>query len=125
MNATLGQPSGGMGVMFKGLWHRLRGKDGKLFPAMVRIRDASGQPVDAVEIEGRFEPSGAILRGRRLTAQGLCVFHWPSKAERLSLRFWTLDASGEVEVPSVRASPAKVIEVLLSPLERVELTSSG
>lgn len=111
--------------MFKGLWQRLRGDDGKLFPAMVRVRDASGQPVEAVEVEGRFEPSGAMLRGRRLTAQGLCVFHWPSKAKHLSLRFWTQDAAGEIEVPSVRASPAKVIEVLLSPLEGAELTSSG
>lgn len=113
--------------MFKGWWQRLRGESGKLFPAMVRIRDASGQPVPSVEVEGRFEPSGAILRGQRLTAQGLCVFHWPSKAQRLSLRFWTHDAAGEVEVLSVRASPAKVIEVLLTPLGGVELpaTSNG
>lgn len=103
-------------MMFKQLWKKVkRGDDGKRFPAMVRVRDAKGQPVDAVEIEGRFEPSGSVIRGHRMTAQGLCVFPWPSDAKRLSLRVWNGDASGEIEVPSDRPSPALVIELALTP----------
>ena len=84
------------------------------FPAMLRVRDASGQPVPRVELEGTFEPAGRPLRKVQVTADGLCLVHWPRQAERLRLRITAGHESAEVDVGQRRSEPTRVIEVSLS-----------
>ena len=95
----------------------LRGRRGAAprpqFPAMFRVRDATGAPVPQVEMEGTFEPGGTPLRKRQVTASGLCLVHWPKRAERLVLTLRARGGSARLEVSSRRAQPDRVIEVAL------------
>lgn len=84
------------------------------FPAMLRVRDADGRPVPKVELVGVFEPSGRTIRKVQTTAHGLCVLHWPQRAERLRLRVVAGAQSADLEVHPRRPEPSRVIEVELS-----------
>ena len=84
------------------------------FPAMLRVRDASGTPVPQVRLSGVFEPPGRKMQKTQITASGLCLVHWPRDARRLILRVTAGAESAEIEVDQLRPEPSRVIEVELS-----------
>lgn len=90
----------------------LRGEP--VLPALLRIRDACGKPVDQVRLSGTFTPGGQRLSKSLVTASGLCMIEWPARAEALSVRLGDGDAAAEIEIRSRRPDPERVIEVRLS-----------
>lgn len=93
---------------------RLSGSGDYCFPAMLRVRDASGQVVPLVEMDCTFAPSGHRVQRKQVTASGLCMVEWPLRARRAVLALHAHDQSATVEISSQRDDPERVIEVRLA-----------
>ena len=89
------------------------GKAPTLYPALFRILDENGQPVDSVNVHAEYLPSGQSIRERRMTAQGLCIFAWPKLARQLRLTVRGEEGSARIEVEVARVNPEQVIELAL------------
>lgn len=85
-----------------------------IHPALFRIIDDEGRPVDAVSVRAEYLPSGRSIEEERVTAQGLCIFAWPKLADRLRLTVRGAQGCAHVEVGVRRSDPERVIEVALS-----------
>ncbi len=83
------------------------------FPALFRVRDASGNLVERVLLRGVFQPSGRKIEVTQPTASGVCMVTWPQKAERLVLELSANGGTASVEVVEPRPDPSRVIEVQL------------
>lgn len=82
-------------------------------PVMFRVRDgATGEYVDTVEVAGVFDLDRRV-EGRKRTASGLCMIHWPTGATRLDVTFERDGASASVTVLSSRPDPHQVFEITL------------
>ena len=88
-----------------------------MMPAMFRVRDAEGQPVSSVEVDGEFAPVRRRVMGPRVTAAGLCVIHWPRDARSLRVILRAGGAEAEVVVQADRPDPTRALEVRLMPAE--------
>lgn len=84
------------------------------FPALLRVRNPSGKPVDQVHISGVFSPGGHLLEKTLTTANGLCMVEWPAHARKLQVRLVAGDSSAKLEVLDSRPDPDRVIEVQLA-----------
>ena len=82
-------------------------------PALIRIIDLEGRPVDAVNVHAEYLPSGRFIEERRITPQGLCIFAWPKLADKLRLTVRTAQGYAQVEVGVGRVDPERVIELAL------------
>lgn len=82
-------------------------------PALFRITDSDGRPVDSVSVRAEYLPSGRSFEEHRVTAQGLCIFAWPVLADRLRLTLRGPQGCAQVEVGVSRRDPERVIEVAL------------
>jgi hypothetical protein len=72
--------------------------------------------VDSVSVHAEYLPSGLSIEERRITAQGLCIFTWPTLADRLRLTVRGPQGTAHVEVGVTRTAPERVIELeLLAP----------
>ena len=89
------------------------GKAPPLHPALLRILDENGQPVESVNIHAEYLPSGRSIQERRLTAQGLCIFAWPKLARQLRLTVRGEQGSARIEIAVARVNPEQVIELAL------------
>jgi len=83
-------------------------------PALFRVHDPTGAPVERVQITGVMEPSGRRLQRMKITAAGLCLLSWPKSARRLRLTLTAGGASADVEGDARRPDPDRVIHVQLS-----------
>lgn len=99
--------------MWRWLQKRFGARRSPLLPVMFRVRDSSGTLVSKVELVGTFEPGCRPLRKSQQTASGLCIVHWPKRAEQLALEIRAGRESRRVEVSTRRPEPDRVIEVLL------------
>ena len=88
-----------------------------MMPAMFRVRDVHGQPVETVEVEGEFAPVKRRVVGPRVTAAGLCVIHWPRDAKSLRVILRARGGEAEVVVRADRPDPTRAVEVRLAPTE--------
>jgi hypothetical protein len=84
------------------------------FPAMFRVRNADGEVVPLVDLDGTFEPIGKRFRKSQVTAAGLCMVEWPPEARSLRVHISAREQSAAVEVASRRDDPERVIEVRLA-----------
>ena len=91
----------------------LRGPDEPVHPALFRIIDTEGRPVDSVDVHAEYLPAGRSFEERRTTAQGLCIFTWPKLADRLRLTVRGAQGYAHVEVGVRRVDPERVIELAL------------
>lgn len=82
-------------------------------PALIRIIDTEGRPVDSVRVHAEYLPSGRFIEEQRVTAQGLCIFTWPKLADRLRLTVRGAQGCAHVEVGVSRIDPERVIELAL------------
>ena len=83
-------------------------------PALFRIIDAKGRPVDSVQVHAQYLPSGRSIEEKRVTAQGLCIFAWPKLADRLRLTVHGAQGCARIEVGVSRIDPERVIELALT-----------
>lgn len=83
-------------------------------PALFRIIDDEGRPVDSISVHAEYLPSGRFIEEERVTAQGLCIFAWPKLADRLRLTVRGAQGFAHVEVGVSRIDPERVIELALS-----------
>ncbi len=84
------------------------------FPALLRVRNPNGKPVDQVRISGVFTPGGNLLEKTLTTANGLCMVEWPARARKLKISIVAGDSSAQIEVLDSRPDPDRVIEVQLA-----------
>ena len=85
-----------------------------ILPALVRVRDAQGKPVELVRLSGIFTPGGQRLSKSLVTASGLCMIEWPARAKALNVRVGGGEEAAELQIQSRRSDPERVIEVQLS-----------
>lgn len=67
-------------------------------PILIRVLDETNRSVPIVHVEATFFPSGRTVRGRRVTAQGLCLFPWGRDETRAQVLVQAGDASATTSI---------------------------
>jgi hypothetical protein len=101
-------------MLFDWLHNALSLRPKPAFPALLRVRNPSGKPVEQVHISGVFKPGDQLLEKTLTTANGLCMVEWPARARKLKISIVAGDSSAQIEVLDSRPDPDRVIEVQIA-----------
>lgn len=80
-------------------------------PILIRVVDEKGRSVPVVHVEAIFSPSGRTVRGRRITAQGLCLFPWGRDETKADISVQVGDIVAKTQID--RASTDRSRKVVL------------